>query len=197
MEYFQKFLQEYSTIVELLKFVFFAVLSLLLFAKTKNIKYLMEVYDKMSKYRTEHTLENSERQTFSEEIPVYKLNKSTGVLEETKERINQQELINSNLETALTKALERLMPVTAIDNEVKELNSMQDDLDSLILLSNKAEEYKTKLNLDKSLSISQVFDIVKVKANDLQVKLVEESQKQKEIVKEVVKEVTTNEKENV
>lgn len=197
MEYFQKFLTEYSTIVELFKFGFFAVLSLLLFAKTKNIKYLMEVYDKMSKYRTEHTLQDSELQTFSEEIPVYKLNKSTGVLEETKERINQQELINSNLETALTKALERLMPTTTIDNEVKELNSMQDDLDALILLSNKAEEYKTKLNLDKSLSIAQVFDAVKTKANDLQVKLVEESQKQKEVVKEVVKEVTGNEKENV
>lgn len=197
MELFQKFLTEYSTVLELIKFVFFAVLSLLLFAKTKNIKYLMEVYEKMSKYRTEHTLENSETQNFSQEVPVYKLNKSTGVLEETKERINQQELINSNLETALTKALERLMPTTPIDNEVKELNSMHDDLDTLILLSNKAEEYKSKLNLDKNLSIVQVFDQVKIKANDLQVKLVEESQKQKEVVKEVVKEVTNNAKEIV
>lgn len=159
-----EYFSDYSNIIDLIKSIVFIIVSFFLFFKTKNVNYLKEVL-KMTK----ETKVVKKGTTFTNLVPVYRLNKATNVVEDTGEKIDIDELVQSNLSSCLDSILSKFLapaPEDATKDIVADLSSMQDDLDAFTSISQKCEEYKEKYNLDSSLSFQQVFDAVKKKSED-------------------------------
>ena len=193
------FLSEYSTLFEFFAVLIYVIFGFVIFLKTKDIKYLMEVGDTVKKilYRTEGVaLESSENlagQSFQEEKPTYRLNKASGELEKDG-TINVQELINSAVSVALERMLDKFLPQSGeIDEKTVELNSMNDDLDYLVEAFNKAEDYREKFNLSENLSIQDIYHVVSNKSNELAKEINDFAEKQK-LANEIKTEVVNNEK---
>lgn len=150
------------------------ILALILFFKTGDKKILKEVYERM-KYRTESNYSTQENagQEFSQFKHVYRLNKSTNELEMTDEVIDVQEIANSCRDVCMQAILERFFPEeeTTQSQTEQAVDFMLDDLDQMRETVNLANLYKEKFNLDPKLSVSQVFDAVKEKADLLKAKL--------------------------
>lgn len=115
--------------------------------------------------------EKTQGQKFTRTKPVYRLDKATNTLELTDEVIDVQEIIDSCKEQTLNAVLERFFPQTALDENIVVLNNMQDDLDIVQNLTNKANDYKIKYNLDPKLSVKEVFDIIQSKSVELKEKI--------------------------
>lgn len=194
MEVIQNFLSQYDKLISLISFIFMIIFSLLLYKKTGNIKYLMEVLNKM-KYKTETTFQDTSVQTFSNLKPVYRLNKSTGQLEKTDEFIDIDEVVRSSLTTTLDYILDKFLPNSmGVSDEVFERDVLNDKLDVMQNAFEFAEELKTKYKLDPSLSMTDVFAKVKELSINIS-KDIEEKQKVINSVKpivEKVKETTEN-----
>lgn len=108
----------------------------------------------------------TEGQTFDKYYQKYRLNQATGMLEDAG-KVDIQELVNSNLDSCLSRVIERYLPGNDIDDQVGEYDAMRDDLDYLFEAGNIAEDLKERYGLDDSLSISEVYDQVSVRANAL------------------------------
>lgn len=108
----------------------------------------------------------TEGQTFDKYYQKYRLNQATGMLEDAG-KVDIQELVNSNLDSCLSRVIERYLPGNDIDDQVGEYDAMRDDLDYLFEAGNVAEDLKERYGLDASLSISEVYDQVSVRANAL------------------------------
>lgn len=165
-----------SAIAFLITFIF----SVINLCKTRNIKKFKEDLNEMKTiYRSEHyvsgAVDTNKGQSFNELKDVYKLNKATGELEKTDDKINIQSLINSAVDTALTSMLERFLPEIDDTSDVVQFNALIDDLDYMLEMSNRAEKWKDELGLDKNLSISETFTAMSVKADDLKKSLIEKT----------------------
>lgn len=196
------FLSEYSFVIDFVVIAFYLVFGLIIFIKTKNINFLSEVFEDMKKflYRTESQAfdesQNSNGQSFIETKPTYRLNKSSGELEEDGS-INVQELINSAVSVALERVLDKFLPkVEEIDNDVAVVNTMHDDLDFFTEAFNKAEDYREQYNLSDSFTVQDIFTFVKNKSNEL-VKKINDYNDNLQTVENIKSEVISNEKENV
>lgn len=196
------FLSEYSFIIDFVVIAFYLVFGLIIFIKTKNINFLSEVFEDMKKflYRTESQAfddsQDSNGQSFIETKPTYRLNKSSGELEEDGS-LNVQELINSAVSVALERVLDKFLPkVEEIDKDVSVVNTMQDDLDFLTEAFNKAEDYREQYNLSDSFTVQDIFTFVKNKSNEL-VKKINDYNENLQSVEKIKSEVISNEKENV
>lgn len=167
---------------EYITFAVYAVVSIVLFFRTKNIKYLKELNEVM-KYRTAtyRETEESPSQEFERFKPVYRLNKATGELELTDERIDIQELIDSCRDICLQSCLERFMPQEDATDEIQDnYNEYLDDLDGFTEYLDKAEMYREKFNLSDELSAEEIFDHVSEQASKLKNRLEEIDKARKE-----------------
>ena len=201
MEFFSYF-TKVESIVQLVEFVFFGIISIILFAKTGNTKTLNNLLTKFCdkkevnemKYRTENYVEKEkvEGQKFDNLLKVYRVNKVTNELEETGETIDIQEMINSSLSSCMTEVLSKFFPdnVPVDDENVLIAQEMQDDLDYLQDTFAVAEKYRDMYNLDPAMSVREIFDFIKFKSNELT-----NSLSNKEEIKQ--EEVASNETQNV
>lgn len=176
---FTDFMTNYG---EYVVFAVYALVSIVLFFRTKDIKYLKELNDSM-KYRTAayRETEESPSQEFERFKPVYRLNKATGELELTDERIDIQELIDSCRDICLQSCLERFMPQEDATDEIQDnYDEYLDDLDGFTEYLDKAEMYREKFNLSDELSAEEIFDHVSEQANKLKTRLDEIEKARKE-----------------
>lgn len=180
----EDFLSNYQKYIDIATNLIFVVLSILLFFKTKNTKYLTEIIEKLEKKNV------TVGQSFEKLVPVYRLNKGTNVLEKTEDYIDIQELVNSSAEYALDRVLNRLMPVdTPVEELQQTVDIMQDNLDIMANLIERANVYRVEQGLDPALSVEEVYRHMQKNASDLKIKLTETEdliKKQKEIKKEVL-----------
>lgn len=135
------------------------------------------------KYRTAtyRETEDSPSQEFDRYKPVYRLNKATGELEMTDERIDIQELIDSCRDICLQSCLERFMPQEDATDEIQDnYDEYLDDLDGFTEYLDKAEMYREKFNLSDELSAEEIFDHVSEQANKLKTRLDEIEKARKE-----------------
>lgn len=171
------------------------VFNLVLFFKTRNVKYLKEISD-LIKYKTAQTAQEVEPGKYVQNFdgsnlkPVYRLNKSTGELEITDEVIDIQQLIDSCKDIALQACLDRLMPQAETESEDLAIyDSMRDDLDEMTAAIELANDYRVQFGLG-DCSVEEVFRVVGQHADELKKKLNE-----KEIVKNEKSQEAQQEKE--
>lgn len=161
-------------------FFVFAVVAFLvtLFTKRdvkKSIKVFKEILfmkNYIPKFKTIET-RLTPSQSFSEEVKDYVLNEHTNELEESPVPKNIQDYINSHLDTALERALERFSVPNAIeaDDYINDYTICVSDLSSLSEAMDVAEDYRERFNLPDSYSMSDIYSFVDKQAHELQAKL--------------------------
>lgn len=170
--------------LEIIKIIIYVILTVILFIRTGNKKYMEELKNMIYRKENYQDKEKEKGQTFSQFKPVYRLNKATGLLEKTDEVVDVNELVNSCKDACLNALLERFMPCQTIEDVAQvEVNAMQDDLDIATETVNLANYYKEKFALPVETSIEDVFKVVNQKSQELKTKI------------EQSKEVKGNEKE--
>lgn len=153
----------------------------------KLFKFLLEVLKKIMKFKTQNTKSTNAGLKCETTKPIYRLNKATNELEDTGEVVDIQEMVNSYLDTTMSKVLDRLLPSLDTSEDNVAFVSMTDDLDELQIISSKAEDYRKKFGLDDSLSITDIFKVVSQKATELKTKIDNSELLKKEITSEVAK----------
>lgn len=168
-------------------FFILAVVSFLvtLFTKrdvTKSIKSFEEVLNLPKKYLTAET-RKIVQQEFSEEVPDYVLSARTNELQVSSISKNIQDYINSHIDTALERALQRFTVPNVIDEDVVEdYTKKTDDLSSMAEAMEIAEYYRDAFNLPVTASISDIYAAVDKKASELKLKIKEvDDVKKKEV----------------
>lgn len=205
------FLADYEKLISIVSFIFMAVFAVLLYRKTGNTKYLLEVFEEM-KYRTS-SYKETEREEYSAQckakkviplpdtqrlgqkftslIPVYRLNKSTNELELTDEYINIDELVNSNYMSTLDVVLEKYLPTNEqVSQDIAQREEFRTALDKLQESFMYANSLREKYNLSEDLSPQQVFEYVNNKLTEVNNTIKANEEKIKKI-----KEIKENEKE--
>lgn len=169
----------------IIQYLIALVLILLIKKFPKFIKFLWRC---IMKFKTQNSKSSYVGQTFEETKPIYRLDKASNELVKTGDMVDIQEMVNSYLDSTMSKVLDRLLPnEDIVDSDYVAYSGMVDDLDIMQSLSSKAEDYKKKFNLDASLSIAEVFNVVREKSSLLKNKL--DNVTLKEQVKEQEKEV--------
>lgn len=200
MEVLQKILTEYDKIIELVSFLFYIFISVLLFIRTKDVSLMKELKKEIGEYiemyRTESDALKDVKnisQSFDKMKSVYRLNKVSNELELDENKIDIHELIQSASDTALDKILDRFIPVDSTSELVGELNHTLDKLDIALEGSSIAEEYREKLGLAPELSQAEVFEYMRKYSKDLQSKI-EQAQKKLAEREKIKKEIIDDEK---
>lgn len=133
-------------IEDIIQLVFYGlsfVVSIVLFIRTKDMKYLKGGVDMF--YRKSEEKEPV-AQDFDRYKPVYRLNKQTGELELTDDVVDIQELVDSCKDVCLQTCLERFMPTEA-DTELQDTyDDMIDDLDLMAEYRERLEGYRDYFN---------------------------------------------------
>lgn len=175
---------------DLLPFVLSLVaifVNLVLFKRTKNIKYLMEVQE-LLKYKTAQSVSSEpvKAQSFDNLKPVYRLNKSTNMLELTDEFVDIQAEIDSMKDYCLRACLERIEAFYQDDDNLtqSDLDSCRNDLDELTAYIQRAESIRDKYNLSADLSVNDVYKVVEDQSKMLKQKI-DESKAKKNNLTEV------------
>lgn len=111
--------------------------------------------------------EGPQKITFNSIKIVYRLNKATGRLEDSGERIDVQELVDSSKSLALDMLLDRFLPQVK-DSEVITVHSeLLDDLDLLQESHERATFWREKLGLDEFADDQAVFAAMENKRLEL------------------------------
>ena len=180
---FEHFLTNYGSFIELIVYLF---LSVTLYIKTKDTKYIKEIYEKMKPILADsQEQKETMKQTFTSVVPVYRLNKMSNILEKTEDFIDLQDVLNSYKDLALNNVLQKFMPVDSeLDVVADTCATVKDDLDFLQESFAIAEEYKTKFNLDPSLSTAQVFAKMQEYKSNLDIRIKELKENEKKTIEE-------------
>ena len=158
-------LENYDLVVSIL----LGILSLLFgFFRTHKIK--KEVNE--LKFKTIDTVEPVS-QSFTETKPAYVLNSSTNELERLAVDENVQVKIQSFLETAIERALERFLPndVVEVDDIAERYNQSQLDLSELGKAYDMAESYREKFGLSDDCSVDDIFAKLSAYSEDLKTRI--------------------------
>lgn len=147
-------------------------------------------------------LSDEEKQKQAQEFPniktEYVLNKHTNELEEKESKTDLQSLINSSVDTALDRVLQRLLPDG--DNLQDTLESdyvtYGDDLIDFADMLDRAEEYREKFNLPLEMSVEDIFKRVQTEADGLKSRIANLNKVVKP-VKEPAKEIVENETQKI
>lgn len=172
------FLQNWQFVLSCVFFVLGLIYAVVTFIRTgsikKSVESFMEVNDLVKPMSLEQAQKSKPAPTkFSEYKDEYILNPSTNELEKLPTKVNIQQKIESYLDCALERALERLMPnVVGESEEVGEnyQNSLQ-DLASLGEAMEVAEEWRDKLGLPDTFSMAQIYEAVDKQSKSLKAKL--------------------------
>lgn len=182
MEFFSYF-TKVENLISVIEFLCFFVVAILLFKKTGKISYLQSLLDKFynkevesMKYRTQNYQEKDKQpgQTFDKYLKVYRYNKVKGEVEETDDRIDIQEMINSAYSGCLQDALNRFLPEysntpqdVVNDPNIVDVDELQDDLDVMRETMNIADHYREVLHLSDDVPVSEVFEKMSQKSIEL------------------------------
>lgn len=150
----------------------------------------------MLKYKTAQSVSSEpvKAQSFDNLKPVYRLNKSTNMLELTDEFVDIQAEIDSMKDYCLRACLERMEAFYQDDDELtqSELDSCRNDLDELTAYIQRAESIRDKYNLSADLSVNDVYKVVEDQAILLKQKI-DESKSKKNNLTEVKQDETSQE----
>ncbi|QXN75022.1 hypothetical protein [Microvirus mar7] len=133
------------------------------------------------------TLQDNEKtreaaaQTFSPYRDKFILNPDNNELEKLPTPENLQEIIDSYLECALERALEKFLPKNVVESEevADDYTAHVADLASFADAMDVAEEYRERLGLPDSYSMAQIYEAVDKEAKQLKLKLDSLTQKKK------------------
>lgn len=178
------FLQNYEIVLAVLSIGFSFLFGILTFIRTGSVKnslnVMKEVNESLSKFYGGNELKyktiESEKPKATEFSP-YKdkfiLDVSTGELEKLPTPENVQDRIDSFLECALERALERFMPKGVVESEevAEGYSRCCDDLAGLAEAMEIAEEYRDRYHLSESMSMADIYDFVDEQARELKEKL--------------------------
>ncbi|QXN75045.1 hypothetical protein [Microvirus mar13] len=171
------FIDHWQLLLEIAFAAVGVVYAVCVFLKTRNISKTLnafkEVYD--LKYKT---LETNKKQRpkpteFSEYKDAYVLNPATNELEKLPTQENIQERINSFLECALDRALEKFMPKNVVerDDVAEEYAASRVDLADLADAMEIAEQYRERFGLSENASMADIYARVDKEAAALKAKL--------------------------
>lgn len=150
-----------------------AVLNCLTRGRYKNI--LKEV-QKLITYRSADYRTNPDDvdkgTTFSRLVPQFRLNKTTGILEEA-EPLDVTALANSARNVELKTLLSKLEAGTGeLTQQLKtQYNDYSDDLDELANALDVAEEYRAKFGLSEDVSVTDIFARIESERDKLKTSL--------------------------
>ena len=133
--------------------IVYLIVSLVLFFRTKDVKYIKGVSDYQE-------TEPVKAQSFegAQFKPVYRLNKSTGELELTDEVIDVQALIDSCRDVCLQACLERFLPQEGQEDVIQgQYDQYSDDLDQMSDLLETAEQYRDEFGLSPMATMEEIF----------------------------------------
>lgn len=146
----------------------------------------------MIKYKTAEAVqaELAKGQEFSETIKDYILDPVTNELEESPVPKNVQAEIQSYIDVALDRALEKFLPqvATEVDDVEDNYTAVAQDLASMGDAFDLAEEYREKLGLGADVSVADIFAKVAERAETLKQTLMNKTQKKEEEKNESEKE---------
>lgn len=154
----------------------------------ESINNLCEVnnlkYDTVEKKRK---LKHS--QEFSETVDDYILNSQSNQLEKLPVPKNIQAEIQSYIDCALERALERFLPkVVSEDDAVQDYSDCVDILASLGEAMELAEEYREKFNLSPSASLSEIYSRVDKEAQEIKSRIAKLNELKKPVIENDKKE---------
>lgn len=125
--------------------------------------------------------DNKHVQSFSELKKDYMLNPVTNELEEKPLPVNIQDKIQSYIDCALERALERFMPKNVVESDdVADYTDKLADLASMADAFDVAEEYRERYGLSDKMSIAEIYDFVDKEAKSLREKIGQTVKKPKE-----------------
>lgn len=138
------------------------------FLRTGSVKKSLCEVRELIKFKTSLTEQAPKAQEFTSEVKDYVLNPVTNELEELEIPKNVQEYIQSFVNVALDRALERFMPKDVQESDVVcDYAQASTDLSVLAESLEVAEAYREKLGLPDTYSIAQIYEAVDVEAKRL------------------------------
>lgn len=164
-----------------------AIAFIVTFIRTGNIKKSLGEFMKYFNFDKNTKQSTSYSQKFSEYKDSYILNPSTNELEKLDTPKNIQAEIDSYLDCALERALEKFLPSDVVDDKnIADYTQRVDDLSVIGEAIDIAEDYRVKYNLPDSYTPAQIYDFISKQASDIKSKL---SDSGKEKISEVKSDV--------
>ena len=164
-------MQWYDYVLEYGPMIVSLVVAVVMFLRTKNSKYIKEVYDVAKAYsiipsemKVTDYKKDFEGTRF---VKQYRLNKSTGELEEVEQPLDVQALVDSCKDYCLQACLERFMPSADSSELEEEYSRSLDDRDLMRQAVDLANEYSEKFDLSPDLSVAQIFAEVQKRSDSL------------------------------
>lgn len=153
---------ETSKIYELISLVLAIIGMIVTFIRTGSIKEIKSMLYRSPDYQRDikdekAPLADNHKQEFSYLKTQYVLNENTGELEEKEEKLDLQKLINSSVETALDRMLNRFMPSENISESDEIFETYSDDLAAYGEVLEMAEDYRDKFGLGADVPVEQIF----------------------------------------
>lgn len=146
------------------------------------------MYYRMPDYRADKEVnETVDAQSFTNQRTEFKLNKRTNELEVLPDKTDLAQLIQSSIDTALDRVLQRLQPDVddMPDTLEQDYDNSIDDLNDLAQAVEVAETYRERLNLPLEMSVTDIYKQVSDYSETLRQKISE---------KNTIKETDTHEK---
>lgn len=189
METLFQFISEYgSRIFDFVVYILGIVFFIITFKRTGNFKKSLQSlkeYDDMIKYHTAATRAALEektptQQSFTETVKDYILDPSTNELQESPIEKNVQDYIDSHIDIALDRALQKFCPPDVVDEDdvIADYTNSREDLAVIAEAMDVAEEYRERFGLSDKLSISQIYAEVNKRSEDLKAKLYKTNKKE-------------------
>lgn len=163
-------MENFDSIAYLVALVLSVLNAIITFVRTGTLK---KEYKQMVYRSPDYVKDETQKQSFDNLKTEYVLNERTNELEEKTEKTDLQSLINSSLDTALDRILQRLQP-DGYDLEgdlESEDDAYQEDLIDFADLLDRAEEYRDKFGLPLSASTSEIFERVQKESDAVRQRL--------------------------
>lgn len=144
----------------------------------------LKEFEKMITYKTAEVQQSkpAKGQEFSETIKDYILDPVTNELQESPVPKNVQAVIQSHIDVALDRALERFLPnvQSEVDDVEQNYTEVSQDLASIADAFDLAEDYREKLGLGADVSVDEIFKKVAERADMLKQTLLSKTPKKEE-----------------
>lgn len=180
-------LENWQMVAQIITIVLTTFCGIMVFVRTRSVTTAIQVMKEVENLMKYKTLEENEKTrsrgtSFSPYRDCYVLNPSTNELEKLPTQENIQDKINSFLDCALERALERFMPKNVIekDDVAEQYSQRQVDLADLANAMEIAEEYRDKFGLSDKMSMGEIYGFVDGQAKALKQRLDEFSKKKEE-----------------